>query len=126
LEEATKLSESVFHSFMQSPVMRARLSVLDLEIWDSSQFFECLTSISGTDEVDIHSFVTGCMQLRGYAKRLSMQAIHTDVRELAEMVKSAHIHSTAMEKKILQGQAEQGERSRSIEKTRYKVILPGR
>mmetsp|Transcript_59838 Transcript_59838/g.104091 ORF Transcript_59838/g.104091 Transcript_59838/m.104091 type:complete len:96 (-) Transcript_59838:26-313(-) len=72
---------------MGSPVMRARLAVLDLEIWDSHQFFKMLCSISKSHDVDLQSFVTGCMQLRGQAKRLTLQAVHQDVQRMKKTVK---------------------------------------
>merc|ERR1712139_13625 len=69
--------------------MRARLGVLDLDIWDSSDFFKMLASISGNEEVDLASFVTGCMQLRGAARRLTMQAVHADVIEVKKLLKQS-------------------------------------
>jgi len=87
IDSPATISSDTFQLFMGSPVMRARLAVLDLEIWDSHQFFKMLCSISKSHDVDLQSFVTGCMQLRGQAKRLTLQAVHQDVQRMKKTVK---------------------------------------
>lgn len=82
IDAPVSISSDTFHTFMSSPVMRARLAVLDLEIWDAEQFFKMLCSISRSHDVDLQSFVTGCMQLRGDAKRITMQAVLADVQRI--------------------------------------------
>lgn len=90
LDKECVVSEEQFKAFMHSPVMRARLAVLDLDIWDSQKFFRILSSISHSSEVDLGSFVTGCMQLRGLARRVNLHHVHEDVRDLKHAIKAGH------------------------------------
>lgn len=87
IDAGATISADAWRQFTGSPVMRARLAVLDLEIWDSSQFFNMLTSINGKKEVDLPDFVVGCMQLRGLAKRVSTQAIHADLKMMRKTLR---------------------------------------
>merc|ERR1719456_1304132 len=65
VEDHAPLALQQFEAHMASPAMRARFSVLGLEIWDSKQFFEMLVSLGDSEEVDLRTFVADCMQMRG-------------------------------------------------------------
>jgi len=99
IDAPSTITMDTFRDFLSSPVMRARLSVLDLEVWDSGQFFEMLTSISRTNELDLQSWVTGCMQLRGFARRISLQALHADVQRLKKYLFSSKSQRPMMREK---------------------------
>merc|ERR1711990_373030 len=45
--------------------LKAHLSVLGLDMRDAQMFFSLLAECSEDSEVDIESFVTGCMRLKG-------------------------------------------------------------
>jgi len=94
LDGDSTISETRFINFLRSPVARARLSVLGMDIWDSAQFFQLLVATSGADEIDLQGWVTGCMQLRGFAKRLSMQHVLTECAEIKTMLKALTYNQT--------------------------------
>jgi hypothetical protein len=62
--------------------LRAHLRVLGLDIKDSRKFFELIKCASGNEvvaigksEVDMESFVMGCMKLKGTATSLDLQSL---------------------------------------------------
>jgi len=103
VDTSSTISQERFQQFLSSPVMRARLAVLDLEIWDSENFFKMLTSISQTSDIDLATFVTGCMQLRGPAKRVNLQAVHSEVRNVKQHVKAGHHFQHELGRHLLGG-----------------------
>jgi hypothetical protein len=80
------LSFQEFEKHIASPAMRARFAVLGLEIWDSKIFFDMLRVLGSKDDVDVRTFVAGCMQLRGPSQRLGVQALTSKVVMLEKMV----------------------------------------
>merc|ERR1711972_1273086 len=55
--------------------LRAYLSVLGLDIKDAEIFFGMLQSASSNGEVEVESFVEGCMRLKGWATSIDMQSL---------------------------------------------------
>lgn len=53
-----------------------------IEMKHAELFFETLRSVNGFMEVDVHSFVRGCVGLRGFASAIDVQALHFDVRAM--------------------------------------------
>merc|ERR1719324_1358733 len=80
---------------MSSPAMRARMAVLGLEIWDSRDFFEMLKGLGNTEKVDLRTFVSGCMQMRGPAQRITMLDVLKQVTALTTHRGSARARSLA-------------------------------
>lgn len=94
IEKDCKITAEHFKEFVSHPVMRARLAVLDLEIWNAQHFFDMLTGMSPSrsEEVDLVTFVTGCMQLRGPVKRINLHSVHEDLRKLKKGIRAGHAH----------------------------------
>merc|ERR1712151_249507 len=55
--------------------LKAYLSVLGLDIKDAEIFFGMLQSASSNGEVEVDSFVDGCMRLKGWATSIDMQSL---------------------------------------------------
>jgi len=71
-----KLSTEEFEEHIAQGKLHAYLATLGLDIKDSKLFFDMLREASLRDgEVDIESFVNGCMRLKGGATSLDMQAL---------------------------------------------------
>jgi len=51
------------------------LASIGLDIQDAETFFQILASINGTEEVDIDTFVMGCLRLKGSATSIDMQSL---------------------------------------------------
>jgi len=78
-----------------------------LDIKSSETFFELLTQISKTHEVDMESFVTGCLKMRGYATNIDVfmllfqtQALGDNllraIRHLKQEVGSLQVQATGV------------------------------
>merc|ERR1712046_262212 len=65
---------------MADPQVVAYLKTLELEEWDVHTFFSMLKSWDARDEpsVDIDSFVSGCLRLKGLAKNIDVVAFRHD------------------------------------------------
>jgi hypothetical protein len=87
VEDKARITRQQFEDNMASPAMRARFAVLGLEIWDSKQFFEMLTALAESEDVDLRSFVAGCMQMRGPSQRLGLQTVAHKLNMLTKVVK---------------------------------------
>lgn len=56
------------------------LASIGLDISDAEVFFHMLSGITGREEVDIESFVEGCMRLKGNATSIDMQSVAFEVK----------------------------------------------
>mmetsp|Transcript_29101 Transcript_29101/g.83533 ORF Transcript_29101/g.83533 Transcript_29101/m.83533 type:complete len:648 (+) Transcript_29101:85-2028(+) len=55
--------------------IRAQLSMLGLELRDGATFFSLLSIASDRDEVDIETFVSGCLRLKGTPSSIDVHSI---------------------------------------------------
>lgn len=94
VEDKATINATSFQEAMKSAAMRARFSVLGLEIWDSDYFFSILTDLAESDEVDLLSFVNGAMQMRGMAQRLQQQGMSAHINALAALLRQSQIGKT--------------------------------
>merc|ERR1719482_582759 len=53
VEDKQTLSLKQFQDHIACPPVRARFAVLGLDIWDSKSFFEMLTTLGGSETVDV-------------------------------------------------------------------------
>lgn len=82
------LPKEQFLRSLDDPAMRARFTVMDLHIWDGLQFYKMLSSLSEGGDVTFHSFVSGCMQLKGPAKNISSYALSVSITGLYQRLRS--------------------------------------
>merc|ERR1712217_674460 len=75
-----RLSLNEFITSMQDPRFRYFFEVRGLDIKDAEMFFHMLTSVSGADEVDISTFVSGCLGMRGLASSVDLHALGFEVK----------------------------------------------
>merc|ERR1711879_806347 len=71
-----------FEEALYTSHMMAHLSVLDLDVKDAEAFFLVLASASERAEVDINTFVEGCLRLRGAATSIDVQQLVAQNREI--------------------------------------------
>lgn len=85
-----KISPEDFEKGFHSGKLRAHLRVLGLDIKDTQKFFSVLSATSGENEIDIETFVNGCMKLKGQATAIDLQSLWCETREaLMEIQKLA-------------------------------------
>merc|ERR1712150_382125 len=76
------LSQEEFMEFMKDQRFRRFFELRGLDVKDVAVFFKLLTSMSGSDEVEIGSFVSGCMAMRGMASAMDLHALSFQVHVL--------------------------------------------
>mmetsp|Transcript_41825 Transcript_41825/g.94076 ORF Transcript_41825/g.94076 Transcript_41825/m.94076 type:complete len:699 (+) Transcript_41825:155-2251(+) len=75
MDQSGTINAQEVGAVLRSRRMRAHLAVLGLEIRDAEMFFKMLAAVTENDEVDIHSFVSGCMRMKGNATSLDLQGL---------------------------------------------------
>lgn len=81
---------SDFQQFMQTPKFRLYFDVRGLNVKDTAMFFRMLASsaltrpVEGREDhvVDLHSFVAGCMRLKGAASSMDMYTLSWEMKIL--------------------------------------------
>jgi len=68
--------------------------MLDLDIKSIEVFFSLLSQVSGSDAVDMQSFVTGCLKMRGYATNIDVFMLLYNTRILGDKLLSSMDHCT--------------------------------
>eukprot|EP00413_Alexandrium_margalefii_P002315 CAMPEP_0204519758 /NCGR_PEP_ID=MMETSP0661-20131031/4900_1 /ASSEMBLY_ACC=CAM_ASM_000606 /TAXON_ID=109239 /ORGANISM="Alexandrium margalefi, Strain AMGDE01CS-322" /LENGTH=228 /DNA_ID=CAMNT_0051525273 /DNA_START=29 /DNA_END=715 /DNA_ORIENTATION=- len=76
------ISAEEFHRHIGTNEMRCSFSVLGLDIRNAQEFFDMLAFIGDDDEVDIESFVQGCLRMRGSATGIAQQNLIMETRLL--------------------------------------------
>jgi len=66
--------------------------MLDLDIKSIEVFFSLLSQVSGSDAVDVQSFVTGCLKMRGYATNIDVFMLLYNTRILGDKLLSSMDH----------------------------------
>merc|ERR1711920_1067206 len=77
-----KISLDEFVHAMEDPKFRYFFEVRGLDIKDAEMFFNMLTAVSGEDEVDISTFVSGCLGMQGTASSLDLQTLSFELKVL--------------------------------------------
>eukprot|EP00928_Gymnodinium_smaydae_P039180 TRINITY_DN26819_c0_g1_i1.p1 TRINITY_DN26819_c0_g1~~TRINITY_DN26819_c0_g1_i1.p1 ORF type:complete len:731 (-),score=167.86 TRINITY_DN26819_c0_g1_i1:97-2289(-) len=83
-DRSGKISAEEFYRTTHSPKMKAYLTLLGLDVKDAEMFFNMLVNVSDKQEVDIESFVNGCMRLRGPASSVDLQGLAVQARNIQE------------------------------------------
>merc|ERR1719282_1485962 len=83
---------------MCSPVVRAYFAVNGMKVWDANEFFDRLLTITGkpkNSDLDLHTFVAGCMRLQSPGMDLGMYTAFNELRKsqkiLTEQVKELRL-----------------------------------
>lgn len=73
-----------FKTHMMDQKVRKFFQARDLDMKDAELFFRMLASVENADgldgNVDIRTFVLGCMRLRGVASNIDVQSLHYDMK----------------------------------------------
>jgi hypothetical protein len=86
------ISYQEFLSFFQNERYRAFFVARGIDIKDAQKFYQILSSIAGTEEVDCDSFVQGCMRMKGLASSLDVQTIRFECRLMHAFCKEQFKH----------------------------------
>jgi len=70
--------------------MRNYFAVMGLDITDAECFFEMLAALHDDQEVDIPTFVTGCMKLKGTATSLDLQRLMFETKLIYRNQRNFH------------------------------------
>eukprot|EP00403_Amphidinium_massartii_P023511 CAMPEP_0178388306 /NCGR_PEP_ID=MMETSP0689_2-20121128/9521_1 /TAXON_ID=160604 /ORGANISM="Amphidinium massartii, Strain CS-259" /LENGTH=688 /DNA_ID=CAMNT_0020008697 /DNA_START=139 /DNA_END=2201 /DNA_ORIENTATION=- len=87
MDQSGTINAAEVGAVLRSRRMRAHLAVLGLEIRDAEMFFGMLASATENHEVDIHSFVSGCMRMKGNATSLDLQGLGFQTAMLQKIAK---------------------------------------
>jgi hypothetical protein len=102
LDDSGTISYDEFLGLFQHDHYRAFFTSRGIEIKDAQRFFQILESIAGKDEVDIDSFVQGCMRMKGLASSLDVQTIRFECRILHTFMRKEFKHIRQELKSLLQ------------------------
>merc|ERR1712008_222089 len=67
---------------IQSESVRAEFLALGLDLYNCDDFFELLLSNRSTSEVEIDTFVEGCMRMKGSATAMNQQTVLLEMRSM--------------------------------------------
>lgn len=80
------ISLAEFKESVNDPKVRSYFVARDFDLKDVELFFHMIASIEdgecGKHEVEINTFVNGCLRLRGLAASLDLQALHFEMRSM--------------------------------------------
>jgi len=69
------MSRAEFQEFMHDWAMIESLELRGLAIKDAELFFNMLATIADVDEIDVDTFVTGCLKMKGAAMNVDVVAV---------------------------------------------------
>jgi len=64
--------------------IRRMFELKGLDIKDARLFFQMLAGVDGSNEVDLHTFVAGCMKIKGVAMSVDLMSVCFELRMLAQ------------------------------------------
>eukprot|EP00747_Dinoflagellata_sp_TGD_P217702 gnl/TRDRNA2_/TRDRNA2_90070_c0_seq1.p1 gnl/TRDRNA2_/TRDRNA2_90070_c0~~gnl/TRDRNA2_/TRDRNA2_90070_c0_seq1.p1 ORF type:complete len:730 (+),score=165.39 gnl/TRDRNA2_/TRDRNA2_90070_c0_seq1:82-2190(+) len=82
LDNSGTISWTEFETCAEDEVMKTYMSLLGLDVKDAAMFFDSLAEAGGSDEVDIDSFVEGCLRMKGPASGIDLQCLSLQVKVL--------------------------------------------
>jgi hypothetical protein len=74
------ISFEEFLQYFKNEKYRSFFIARGIEVKDAQKFFQILSGISGTNEVDCDSFVQGCLRMKGLASSLDLQTIRFECK----------------------------------------------
>ena len=94
LDNCGRISWEDFEVYVSDESALIQMASLGLEIHDAKTFFDMLTGVAGDRYVDIDTFVTGCMRMKGPATSI-------DMLSMAYEITLMHRQSNRIEKKLM-------------------------
>merc|ERR1712060_410477 len=79
------ISLAEFASFLNDDLYRSFFEVRGIDIKDAAMFFDLLSKVAGTNEVQLDLFVEGCLRLKGPATCIDMQVLRYEVTSLNKL-----------------------------------------
>eukprot|EP00930_Biecheleria_cincta_P040722 TRINITY_DN27893_c0_g1_i1.p1 TRINITY_DN27893_c0_g1~~TRINITY_DN27893_c0_g1_i1.p1 ORF type:complete len:267 (-),score=46.00 TRINITY_DN27893_c0_g1_i1:107-817(-) len=86
------LTREQFEEITSDREMLEYFDLVGLNISDAHMFFNLVSSITGTDEVDVDEFVMGCLLLRGPATSVDMQAVKMELGHIGHFQRKLTNH----------------------------------
>merc|ERR1711924_272350 len=96
------ISLEEFKTQLHSPYLWHFASSLELEVSEMEAFFNLLSQ-DGTNEVNIETFVVGCMKLRGTARSMDLLCLSQEHRKLARATMEFFTNAELGMKTIISG-----------------------
>jgi len=90
------ISEEELMAMHENQEVMDRFEMAGLDIHDVNAFFNTLCKMSGTEELDIDTFVEYAFQMKGNASSLDVQMILYQVQDIAKDVKALQAHHDGM------------------------------
>jgi len=83
LDKSGKLSLSEFQISLKDVRIQSYFETREISISQAIMLFEMLSTPATNDEIDVDTFVTGCLRMRGYATNVDMIALSHQVQLLS-------------------------------------------
>jgi len=74
------LSKDELDSCLTNLKLRSHFEYLGIDVKDAQTFFDMLVSIGGEKEVDMVTFVGGCLKMKGFAMNVDVLTVHFELR----------------------------------------------
>merc|ERR1712113_763807 len=85
-----QLTQEELQQHLDSPIVRARLAAIDMEVYEARGLFGLL-DLSENGCISIDEFVIGCMRLKGGAKQIDLATLMCENKRLGrQLVKLEH------------------------------------
>jgi len=84
------VSREEWRELSQDPDFRMFFELCNLDIRDADAFFTALMHVTGTADIDIDSFVDGCMKMKGEASSIDVQILLAEVRLIKSSLAGSH------------------------------------
>merc|ERR1711862_399392 len=83
------ISWEEFNTVLTDPALKAHFDVRGIDIKDAHGFFDMLTTLDGegNTEVEIETFVAGCLRMKGMATSVDLQTLRYEVKLTMLLVK---------------------------------------
>jgi len=78
------LSWNEFRMVMEDERIASYFEISGLDINDAFMFFKMLSSIAGSDEIDLDTFIKGCLKLKGFAMNIDLIQLSYEVKILSK------------------------------------------
>jgi len=84
LDHKGSMSWADFQAVIDDPRVASHLEIHGLDINDAFMFFSMLTSISGKDQVDVDTFIRGCLKMKGVAMNIDLIQLNYEVKIISK------------------------------------------
>jgi len=89
-DKSGMISFKEFQTSLKDVRIQSYFEMREISLSQASMLFEMLSLTSAADEIDVDTFVTGCMRMRGYATNIDMVALSHQMQLLSNTL-SMHI-----------------------------------